>query len=302
MKRLIVLSLIIGSMILMAGFPAPTKAQSPAPDDKPTFYHLVPGTYVNGWPRFTVHYPKDWVERPLPPGGGDAFSAGAPGPARSAALSVGVGSYPAPLETFARVCLPVLRAMGATNPTLVSDKPSQLKDGTPAREIEIDFVINGTPTKFVAVAVKKGDVVIYANMRSPGGKMGDDLKAFLYSLEFQPDQDEPVKVPPHVQEFLDKHCNDVVSHDVAKVMSHYSDRYLNSGEKKGEVERYYRQLIGSITSHEISVTDFDAAGDKAYLAGFVTSNFWRRAPVRETSIIKEDGEWKWYGNQREVVP
>ena len=300
MKRLIVLSLIIGSMILMAGFPAPTKAQSPAPDDKPTFYHLVPGTYVNGWPRFTVHYPKDWLEVPLL--AGDAFRVAAPGPARSAEFTVVVTSYPAPLETLARACLPVFRAVGATNPTLVSDKPSQLKDGTPAREIEIDFVINGTPTKWVAVAVKKSDVVIHVDITALGGKMGDDLKAFLYSLEFQPDQDEPVKVPPDVQEFLDKHSNDVVSHDVAKVMSHYSDRYLNSGEKKGEVERYYRQLIGSITSHEISVTDFDAAGDKAYLVGFVTSNFWRRAPVRETSIIKEDGDWKWYGNQREVVP
>jgi len=92
-----------------------------------------------------------------------------------------------------------------------------------------------------------------------------------------------------------------VSHDLAKVMTHYSDRYLNSGEKKGEVERFWRWMIGSVTSINGTVTDFVPAGDKAYLAGFVTGNF-GIGTTRETSIIKENGEWKWYGNQREVVP
>jgi hypothetical protein len=188
---------------------------------------------VNGWPRFTVHYPKDWVERPLF-AGGDAFKAEAPGPVRSAGFSVVVVSFLFPLEKFAEACLPVFRASGATNATIVSDKPSRLRDGTPAREVEVDSVNNGTPAKWVAVAVKKDDVVIHANMTSLGGDIGDDLKAFLYSLEFQPDKDKPVKVPPDVQEFLDKHNNDLVSHDLAKVMTHYSDRYLNSGKKKRE--------------------------------------------------------------------
>ena len=50
------------------------------------------------------------------------------------------------------------------------------------------------------------------------------------------------------------------------------------------------------------LTDFVPAGDKAYLAGFTSGNFRKNAVMRETAIIKENGEWKWYGNQREVVP
>ena len=78
MKKLIVLSLIMAVMFLTGGSGAPARAQDPANADKPTFYHLVPGTYVNGWPRFTITYPKDWVEGRLLPR--RSFAQGFPGP------------------------------------------------------------------------------------------------------------------------------------------------------------------------------------------------------------------------------
>jgi hypothetical protein len=61
MKKLIVLSLISAPALLALSRIA--HAQDAANDQTPTFYRLVPGTYVNGWPRFTIHYPKDWVEK-----------------------------------------------------------------------------------------------------------------------------------------------------------------------------------------------------------------------------------------------
>ena len=61
MKRPIMLSLVLAVTLLLSSVFTIVHAQAPANDDKPTFYHLVPGTgtYVNGWPRFTVHYPKE---------------------------------------------------------------------------------------------------------------------------------------------------------------------------------------------------------------------------------------------------
>jgi hypothetical protein len=155
--------------------------------------------------------------------------------------------------------------------------------------------------------MKKGDWRITAgvggpNARIPNVRIGEDLKAILYSLEFEPSKDEPVKVPLDIQEFLDKCCSDIVSHDVANVMAHYSDKYLNSGTRKGEVERGLRQTIGLITSSKETITDFVPAGDRAYLTGFVISNAFGKWPITETSILKENGEWKWYGNQRDVSP
>jgi hypothetical protein len=92
-----------------------------------------------------------------------------------------------------------------------------------------------------------------------------------------------------------------VSHDIAKVVAHYSDKYLNSGVRKGEVEREIRQFIGSITSYEAGVTDLVAAGDRVYVAGFMIVNGVKNM-LQGSSLIKEDGEWKWYGNQRDVSP
>jgi hypothetical protein len=142
---------------------------------------------------------------------------------------------------------------------------------------------------------------IITGVQSPSGKIEEDLRAIPYSIKFEPEKDKPVKVPPDVQEFFDRHCNDLVSHDLTKFMNHYSDRFLNSGVKKGEMERFLRQRIGFTTSMEYRITDYIPAGDKAYLAGFSTFNG-ARWPLIPTSIIKENGEWKWYGNQRDVFP
>jgi hypothetical protein len=73
-------------------------------------------------------------------------------------------------------------------------------------------------------------------------------------------------------------------------MSHFSERYLQSGMRKGEWERVLRQVIGSITSDKVSITELVPAGDRVYLAGFESGNFGTLA--LGLSIIKENGEWK----------
>ena len=259
MKKLIVLSLIMAGIVLIAGFFTPSHAQDTAKDDTPTFYHLVPGTYVNGWPRFTIHYPKDWVEKRFR--SENVFVVGPPGSAKR--LHFDVTDPPnMPLDTMGDYLLRFFRVI-ATDVTLVTDKPTQLHDGTAAWEDEFTYVMNGVPAHFFGLAITKGDQVICVNEVMYDGKIEDDLKAYLYSLEFQPGHDEQVKVPPDVQEFLDEVRNDTVAHDLAKVMSHYSDRYLNSGTKKGEIERSWKLMVDRITSFEIVITDFVPAGDKA---------------------------------------
>ena len=298
MKRLIVLSAMMAVMFLTGGSVAPACAQDSAKDDTPTFYHLVPGTYVNGWPRFTIHYPKEWVERQTMPG--ETFRVSAPGPVPSPAFVYALLSNAPPLDKFADLTASFFKTV-AKDVTIISDKPSRLRDGTPAREIELRMLINGAPRNVMSLAAQKGDVMVHMLVESPNGRIGEDLKAILYSIEFQPDKDKPVKVPPDFEAFVEMHMSNRLSHDLAKVMANYSDRYLNSGTRKGEMERWLRPVIDSWMSAKAVWTDFVPAGDKAYVAGFVVSNF-GTFQVIETCIIKENGEWKLYGNQREVVP
>jgi ketosteroid isomerase-like protein len=185
--------------------------------------------------------------------------------------------------------------------TIVSDKPTRLRDGTPAQELELQMVKNGKPYNWLGVGTKKGDMWINVNVGSFIGKIGEDMRAIPYSLQYAPGKDEPVKVPPDVQEFLDKWCSAIVAHDIARVMTYYSDRFLNSGNRKGEQEQLWKQYIGPIMSFELCITELVSAGDRVYLAGFSNANT-GKWPLPITSIIKENGEWKWYGNQRDVSP
>jgi hypothetical protein len=300
MKKFIVISVIMVVTLYLGIAFFTAQAQDTTKDDKPTFYRLTPGVYVNPWPRFTVTYPKSWVEhRPFP---GEVFRAGIDNPA-GLLNHFHVVLNPISFE-FDMIAPTILRFAKTQdqNATLVSDKPSQLRDGTPAREVEIHYLrTNGIPINWLDLCTKKGTLSTICIGVISNEKIGGDLKAIVYSLEFQPGKDELVMVPPDVQEFIDKWCSDIVSHDVAKVVAHYSERYLNSGMRKDNIGQYFRRIIDSITSFEVGITEFVPAGDRAYLAGFASNN-WGKTMLTGTSIIKENGEWKWYGNQRDPAP
>jgi hypothetical protein len=303
MKKLIIPLLIVAGIVLIAGFSTPSSAQAPTIADTPTFYRLVPGTYVNGWPRFTITYPKEWVEtRQVVV---EVFRAGT-GP-QPPFHECRINVYPVPAGwstgTAADEWVQGMKGWGFSDVTVASDKPSQLRDGTPVQEVMLHMVSNGEPVDVLGLMMKKGGLVVRIMVDwDPRYGTGEHLKAVLYSLQFEPEKDKPVRVPSDVRAFLDQWGNDIVAHDVAKVMSHYSEGFLNSGNKKKLVEESFRRGISTITSWEAIITDFVAAGDRAYLAGFWTVNGTISLPLPDTSIIKENGEWKWYGNQRDPAP
>jgi hypothetical protein len=295
MKKYIVVSIVMVLMLVMGGSFVLAQPQDSATEEKPTFYRLIPGVYVNGWPRFTVTYPKDWVE--YRPQVQVIFLVGAPDFSERLAIDIG---NPYPLDKSADILVIFFKNIGAKDVTVMSDKPSQLRDGTPAREVEMKMVFKDVPMNFFYLSTKKGDMPRVSMNLISSKVIGEDQKTIPYSLKYETGKDEPVKVPPDIQEFLDRYRNDVLSHDLTKVMTHYSDRYLSSGTRKGETERFLRQIIDPITSFEVGITDFVAEGDKAYLTGF-SSSYWGKAPFGG-AIIKENGEWKFFGNQRDVVP
>jgi hypothetical protein len=184
-----------------------------------------------------------------------------------------------------------------------------LKDGTLAREVEVEFVVkNGPAANRFMLVTKKDATWVVISLRSGKGRPGEDLKKIAYSLTFQPDREKPVQVPPDIRAFLDMWCADVVSRDVKAIMEHFSDRFLFSGDNKTYWEQYYQndpqsQIQQGVISYEPTVTFFEPRGDKAYLAGFFLTRVKGDAnafkwPMTFQQIINEHGEWKWYGNQK----
>ena len=307
MKKYLILTVV--SLILVIVWGGQVFAQNSEVGPKPSLIALTPGQYVNGWPAFTVSYPKEWVEQPLRPGTGMVFFVAAPKTSPPVpSFVVYVFLNPLPIDNWSKIVVPSLKAMGR-DIKIVYDKPSQLKDGAPAQEAEIEWVRNeGVKLNMLVLTTSKDNIWIMITFQSDKGKIGEDLKNYAYSLTFQQGREEPVKVPPDVREFLDKFCSDIVSHDVEKIMTNYSDQYLLFGMKKASVENFFRNNPGSPTqrgvkSYEATVTIFEAQGDKAYVDGFFTSKTSDDAKVVKASmfngwIIKENGQWKWYGNQK----
>ena len=200
MKKLIVLSLIMAGMVLMTDFSTPTRAQTPPSDLKPTFISPTPGLYVNGWPAFTVSYPKEWVE--VTAQGNSVFSAGV-SQQHLPFLGIDVMPNPLPLEEWAKIYMAHFLEL-ATDIKVLSDKPSQLKDGTPAREVEWEGVTKttGLKTNVLLLMTKKDVIWVVTIVVADEGKLGEDLKKIAYSLTFLPGREEPVRVPPISGRFL----------------------------------------------------------------------------------------------------
>jgi len=201
-----------------------------------------------------------------------------------------------------------------TDIKVLSDKPSQLKDGTPAREVELEWVSKGSVAQDAGLKrnafhlITKKDVMWVDVTLNAEEKAGEDLKKIAYSLTFLTGREEPVNVPPDVRAFLDMCSTDVVSGDVKAIMEHYSDRFLYSGMRKAYLEQFFRNhphspIQAGIISSEPTVTVFEPRGDKAYIDGFFTEKYKGAAnaikiPMMFQQIINEHGQWRWFGNQK----
>jgi hypothetical protein len=314
MKRLIAASLLTALVLSTGGFLTLTHAQTPqAADLKPTFVSRTPGLYVNGWPAFTVSYPKEWEEMVPRPYG--VFRAGAARPdlspgSRLPSLNIFVAyGISLPLEDWAKISAG--NATPVTDVKVLSDKPSQLRDGTPAREIEMEYLLKNDPTlklnEFMVIT-KKELLWVFVSLAEDKGRIREDLKTYAYSLAFQPGREEPVSVPPDVKAFFDMWCADVKGHDVKALMSHFSDRFFHAGYGKAAMDQFFQDNPASPAKRDIilcepTVTLFEPQGDRAYVDGFFV-NQWKgestalKIPFSWQQIINEQGQWKWFGNQK----
>jgi hypothetical protein len=318
-RKSVAISLVVVLLSCAGSILVPCSAQTPtAPDLKPTFISATPGLYVNGWPSFTVTYPKEWVELP-PQSPVIVFQVMGVRPdlPPSQVLSVFVFPSPLPLEDWDKSTMPIWLTV-FTDIKVLSDKPSQLKDGTPAREVEIEMV----PKQFrptgeisekvnlhgVYVATKKDLTWVTIFLAGDLERPLEDWKTIAYSLTFQPDREKPENVPPDVRAFLDMYCADMVSGDLEVIMSHYSARFIYSGMNKAFHEHWFRNgplspIQTGITSCKATVTTFEPREHRAFIDGFFIEKGKGNAnplklPMRWQQIIKEQGQWKWYGNQK----
>jgi protein associated with RNAse G/E len=281
MKRIIGISLIVACSLLFA-------TSSIAAE-----FEKKPGLYVHHWPIFSLSYPTEWEEKTPPPG--LVFRAEGSKGVPTLQINVFVNSNSLPINMAANLVIPVLSRVG-TNVRVIDNKGSKLDDGTKIQETVIEWVYSsGAKLNTLLTTAAKGKIWIMVFI-SDTKEISEDLRKVAYSLKIKPGKEELVKLTPDIKEFIDQYNKDQLSHDIKKLMSHYSDKFLSNGTNKAQVEAFTNSWLAFITSSKWGITVFEPKGEKAYLAGYAINNF-GTYPI-ELMLMKENGQWKIHGNQK----
>ncbi len=251
-----------------------------------------------GWPRFTVTYPSDWVTLSFKPEIGQVFRAGEKedGPPD---FVVSVGAHQGmPLKYYSRALLPALGRFGSEF-KIIQDQAATLKDGTPAWEIRLNWVLNsGEPLTSLFLTTVKGDMWITVAVTNQLGDMPKELEAIAFSLAVSPEKEEVVEVPADIREFLDGYSAAIANHDLDGVMVHVSDEFLHYGRKKPDIESFFKGVIDLVPSYEIVTTYFQNNGDTVKVAGYAVIAGGKFAIPGMNLKKSEAGQWQLYGNQQ----
>lgn len=157
-----------------------------AESDFPTL--SAPGLYVNQWPAFSLSYPVHWQQKMPEPR--FVFRAEASEGAASLRISI-IPGMDMPLKYASSFYLPQLEKVGQSI-KVIYDKVAVLEDGTPAREMEIEWVPYGGPKlNTLFLTIEKGGAWIAVVLSDTKGAVGEDLRRSAYSLKIRPPKEIP---------------------------------------------------------------------------------------------------------------
>jgi len=107
-----------------------------------------------------------------------------------------------------------------------------------------------------------------------------------------------VEVPPDIQTFLAKY-NQARLHQNMVVMADFiSDRFLYRGVTKEIAINFLKSMSGYTDEAKLVITRFRISADEAVLDVWLKDKYFQTAFMTDTKLIKEDGQWRWFGNQQ----
>jgi pimeloyl-ACP methyl ester carboxylesterase len=110
-----------------------------------------------------------------------------------------------------------------------------------------------------------------------------------------------IKAPEDVQAFFDQFKKDILSKDMKKIEPHYATNFKQDGSNRNAFLGVLNNTVGFVTNYVIKLTKFEAFKNNPDIVlidgsvdlGSITVPF-----AAGSMIIKENGAWKWYGNQK----
>jgi CubicO group peptidase (beta-lactamase class C family) len=106
-----------------------------------------------------------------------------------------------------------------------------------------------------------------------------------------------VELPTDVKAFITDYNQARFNKDMVTMADLISDRFLHDGVTKQMALRFLEGTFSYTSEAEIIITKFEPAGDKAKIDVFLKDKYFEAAFMTGSKLIKENGHWKWYGNQ-----
>jgi hypothetical protein len=76
-----------------------------------------------------------------------------------------------------------------------------------------------------------------------------------------------------------------------------SDQFLHDGVTKQMALRFLQGILSYMSEAKIIITKFELEDDEAKIDVWLKDKYFEAPFMTGSKLIKENGHWKWYGNQ-----
>ncbi|MDY6792380.1 MAG: serine hydrolase [Thermodesulfobacteriota bacterium] len=105
------------------------------------------------------------------------------------------------------------------------------------------------------------------------------------------------ELPQDVTSFKTDYNQAMFNKDMATIDDLISDRFLHDGVTKQMAVRFLMRILPYASEAKIIFTKFEPEGDKAKIDVVLKDKYFEASFMIGSKLIKENGQWKWYGNQ-----
>jgi CubicO group peptidase (beta-lactamase class C family) len=125
-----------------------------------------------------------------------------------------------------------------------------------------------------------------------------DLVAAAVQRQRPPKQPlKAVELPVDVKAFIADFDQARFKKDVLMMADLISDRFLHDGGTKQMALNFLSGALSYTSEAKTIITKFEPAGDEAKIDVLLKDKYFESSLMTGRNLIKENGNWKWYGNQ-----
>jgi len=106
-----------------------------------------------------------------------------------------------------------------------------------------------------------------------------------------------VDVPADLKAFINEYNQARFNKNLAIMADLISDRFLHDGVAKPMALRFLAGSLSYLSEAELIITRFEREGDAVKIDVLFKDKYFEAPFMTDSKLIKENGQWKWYGNQ-----